>query len=268
MSNDQILQLVGGAILAFGMIILIIRILFIRRAVTTQGTVTDLESHHDREGGSSYSPVVTFSTPDGQSHQFSSNVASQPPAYQVGERVPVKYLANNPQRAKIGTPGSLWLLPAIFVAIGAGLLIWSTLFKDDEESAAQPAANVPSLARDIREGQTRITVVNQSESRVLISECVSIRDTQEGTLGITREVQLRLEGDKTLTFKATPYTGPKAYTVPIGASVGGSIFEGVQSLSGAVVFSGSGQNGVVNLSAPPLSVLGNWGCAAVELQRS
>lgn len=81
-------------------------------------------------------------------------------------------------------------------------------------------------------------------------------------------MQLRFEGDETLTLRADPYTGPTAYAVPNAASVGGTIFPGSQSANGAVVFLGTGQNGVVNLSAPPKSVSGNWDCTKVKLTSS
>jgi hypothetical protein len=265
MTDKQIVLMAGAVCVAFGLIFLVVRILFVRRAVTTQGTVTDLESHHDSEDGTTYTPVVSFVTADGQPIQFRSHVSSNPPSHQVGEMVPVKYLADKPQKAKMGTAPSLWWAPGLVLLVGAGLLIWGFLFQRDDGGAAETAGNAPGLARTLPSGQTRLSVVNQSDSEVLTAECVSIRDTQQGT---TREVALRLQGDKTLTLKVTPYTGPKAYTVPIGASVGGTIFEETQSPSGAVVFSGNGQNGVVNISALPLSVSGNWDCTTEELRRS
>jgi hypothetical protein len=266
MSDRELVLLGGAAVLAVALIWIVWRILFIRRAVTTQGTVTDMESHHDSESGTTYSPVVTFQTADGQSIQFSPNVSSSAPSHQIGETVPVKYLVNKPQDAKIGTPTSLWWAPALFAVAGVGLLVWGFFFLEDIEEQETTEANVPSLARQVPEGQTRLTVINQAEPRVLGANCASIRDIQQGNV---REVQILLEGDVTLILKAQPYTGPKAYTVPIGGSVGGTVLdEATQPPSGAIVFQGNGQNGVVNVSAQPLSVSGNWDCTKVELERS
>ena len=264
MSDKELFLLGGAAALVIALIFLVLRIRFLRRAVTTQGTVTGHDESTDSEGGTSYHPIVNFQTADGRAIQFTHDIGGSRSGYPVGETVPVKYLADNPQKARIGTATSLWWFPASVGVAGVGLLVWGLFFaKQFEEPLETDAAtNVPAVA-EVPAG-SRITIVDQANPKVTSAECVSIRDTQSGTI---RDVELRLDGDQTLTFKVSPYSGPKAYSVPTNASVGGTIFEG-RSPSGAVVFTGAGQNGVVNLSAAPKSVSGNWDCTKVELQRS
>jgi hypothetical protein len=117
---------------------------FVHRATRTQGTVTALVRHqsvnYSNTNGSignrstirySYQPVVQFQY--GSQHiQFSDSVASNPPAYHVGETVNVLYLESDPYEARIDSFTSLWFLPmlfggmgAIFLAVGTGMIFGS-----------------------------------------------------------------------------------------------------------------------------------------------
>lgn len=103
---------------------------FVARATRTQGTVTALVSQRSTGNNSvSYRPVVRFQAGE-QRIVFSSSVASNPPAYSVGETVEVLYLESNPYDAKIDSFSSLWFFPAllgamgaIFLALGGGLIL-------------------------------------------------------------------------------------------------------------------------------------------------
>lgn len=56
---------------------------------TATGTVVHLNEQSDSEGGCcTYVPVVEFNA-NGQVYSFEGNTASYPPAYELGERVPV-----------------------------------------------------------------------------------------------------------------------------------------------------------------------------------
>jgi hypothetical protein len=94
--------------------------LFVARATTAQGVVTDLVVVRDKDGGSdTYKPEVKFSTGDGKEIVFTSSFSSRPPAYDVGETVPVLYLPRQPQEARINGFGSLWLGCVILAGLGA-----------------------------------------------------------------------------------------------------------------------------------------------------
>lgn len=94
--------------------------IFVARATTAQGVVTELIVVRDKDGGSdTYKPAVKFTTPDGQEVNFTSSFSSRPPAYDVGESVPVLYLPGKPQEARLKGFGSLWLGPTILAGLGA-----------------------------------------------------------------------------------------------------------------------------------------------------
>ncbi len=117
---------------------------FVHRAARAQGTVTALVRHqstnYSNTNGSisrmptvrySYQPIVRFRY-GAQVIQFGDSVASNPPAYHVGETVSVLYLESDPYDARIESFMSLWLLPmifggigAIFLAVGAGMIFGS-----------------------------------------------------------------------------------------------------------------------------------------------
>jgi hypothetical protein len=117
---------------------------FVRRASRAQGIVTALVLHqstnYSNTNGSinnrpyvsdSYQPVVRFRHGT-QQVQFSDSLASNPPAYHVGETVNVLYLESDPYDARIESFTSLWFLPmvlggmgTIFLAVGAGMIVGS-----------------------------------------------------------------------------------------------------------------------------------------------
>lgn len=73
-------------------------------------------------------PVVRFQTQSGHTIQFSPSIAIRPAPYQVGERVSVLYLTNNPQQAQINRFVYLWFYVIIliffgFFMLGMGMMI-------------------------------------------------------------------------------------------------------------------------------------------------
>jgi uncharacterized protein DUF3592 len=94
--------------------------LFVAHATTAQGVVTDLVTVRDKDGGSdTYKPEVKFSTEEGKEITFTSSFSSRPPAYDVGESVPVLYLPRQPHEARIKGFGSLWSGCLILAGLGA-----------------------------------------------------------------------------------------------------------------------------------------------------
>lgn len=91
--------------------------------------------------------------------------------------------------------------------------------------------------------------------------CESVRDVKGGK---DREVRLIFAGGS-LTFRASPYTGPGAYTPGSNLEVGGTVFGNGDSLSGAVVFDQTGQAGAVNLVAGEKLATGAWDCSGVKV---
>jgi Protein of unknown function (DUF3592) len=74
--------------------------------------------------GSSYYPVVQFSTRKGSAVQFRDNVGSSPAAYQEGESVEVLYLPGMPESSATIDHGILnWLAPGILCIGGVFLAV-------------------------------------------------------------------------------------------------------------------------------------------------
>lgn len=93
---------------------------------TATGTVVRLEESDSSEGGCCvYSPVIEFMANNDQTYSFEGDTASYPPAYEVGEEVPVLYDPANPATAQINKWSERWLFPIIIIPamILAALLI-------------------------------------------------------------------------------------------------------------------------------------------------
>ena len=83
--------------------------------VTTPGTVVRLNEQSDAEGGCcTYVPVVDFNVND-RVYTFEGDNASDPPAYQVGEQVNVRYDPTNPNTAQIDSFFERWIFPIIII---------------------------------------------------------------------------------------------------------------------------------------------------------
>jgi len=65
-----------------------------------------------------YRAVVQFQTAQGQSVQWTESMASNPPAGQPGDEVPVKYDPADPEEARITKPFRLWFLPGLLGLLG------------------------------------------------------------------------------------------------------------------------------------------------------
>ena len=91
----------------------------------TTGVVIRMEESSSGEGGCCvYSPVVEFNA-NGQTYSFEGDNASDPPAYRVGEEVPVLYDPARPETAQINKWTERWLFPIIIIPamIFAALLV-------------------------------------------------------------------------------------------------------------------------------------------------
>lgn len=91
---------------------------FLATAVTTEGVVTEMVRSRSSDS-TTYSPVVEFTTESGELIEHSSTSGSNPPSYDVGEKVTVYYQPGQPHRAKISGFFSLWGLATIFGIMGS-----------------------------------------------------------------------------------------------------------------------------------------------------
>lgn len=99
----------------------------------TEGSVVGLD-HFD---GGAYSAVVEFEV-NGQVYGFEDDTASNPPKYEIGESVLVRYDRSNPNLAQIDSPVPLWLFPAcsvlilILALIGVNIWGWRAWKRGEE----------------------------------------------------------------------------------------------------------------------------------------
>jgi hypothetical protein len=90
---------------------------FVAKAVTSQGTVVDLIEQRDSDG-TTYSPVVRFSTPGGREITYTESFSGNPAPYDVGDTVEVLYSSDQPGKGRIKGFMSLWMGPVILTFIG------------------------------------------------------------------------------------------------------------------------------------------------------
>jgi hypothetical protein len=98
--------------------------MFYSKGVEVQGTVVRLESSSSSEGGTTYSPVFSY-TVDGQHYEYESVNSSNPPANKVGDVETLLVDPNNPGKARQNSFWELWLLPCILCPVSFFMIILS-----------------------------------------------------------------------------------------------------------------------------------------------
>jgi len=79
------------------------------------------ENDNQRVVSEAYYPVVRFTADDGHRRDVHLSEGSYPPAYEVGDKVKVRYNPEHPLEARIDSSGSnilMWILPAITGVLG------------------------------------------------------------------------------------------------------------------------------------------------------
>jgi uncharacterized protein DUF3592 len=89
------------------------------KASSTTGTITGYVSYQDSDGDTLYKPEASFVTSQGENINFTSNVGSSFRGKDIGEKVEILYMPDNPQKAKMNTGSEMWFLPGIFTGIGS-----------------------------------------------------------------------------------------------------------------------------------------------------
>lgn len=121
------LAAMGAIFLAVGVGVGITTVRFVSDAKRTDGVVVDLVWRSGSKGGSTAAPVVSYEV-DGKTYKFTSSTSSRPPAYDVGEGVPVLYDPERPSEGRIDGFMELYMLPLAFGIFGvvssAAVAIW------------------------------------------------------------------------------------------------------------------------------------------------
>ena len=99
-------------------------LIFIGRSVTTTSTVVELRENHDDDVGMTYAPVFTFVLKNGSAQTVASNAGTAPPAFEVGDKVLVRYEPNDPSNAAIE---GLWQTWGFSVGFGIAVVVMTLL---------------------------------------------------------------------------------------------------------------------------------------------
>jgi Protein of unknown function (DUF3592) len=125
----------GGLLIASGSVFLLIALIsllyfwhFIRTAAHTDGKIIQMLEQKDNDQ-TAYFPVFSFHDAQGAEHTIHSSSGDFPPAYEVGDTVPVLYSTTNPAEAKIDSFFSIWGISLVTGILGgidlpAGLVVW------------------------------------------------------------------------------------------------------------------------------------------------
>jgi len=105
---------VGIVLLVFAAFFMLMEQSFLARALSANGTLIDY-SHTSR--GSSC-PIIEFTAHSGEQVRYHSNICSNPPAYQPGQKVKVYYDPNNPKDAQSAGAWGQYTVTIILVLIG------------------------------------------------------------------------------------------------------------------------------------------------------
>ena len=119
----------GGSLLGLALISLIRTRRFLKTAIDASGTVVGFQGTGDPEG--TVEPVIQFEPATGGLIKFSDRVASNPPEYDVGDVVAVKYNPERPSMARINKISRLYFTPGVLTIVsapivGLGLLLLAT----------------------------------------------------------------------------------------------------------------------------------------------
>ena len=108
----------GGIVVGCGFAIYTASWLY--RSIPGRGTIVELVPTTSQEGTAiSYAPRFSFRAGDGRLFTVTSSVMSNPPEFQVGEEVRVRYIRTDPTSAKLDYLWQLWLVSAVCAGLGA-----------------------------------------------------------------------------------------------------------------------------------------------------
>ncbi len=105
-------------------------IFFLRLSQKANGTVVNLKtkrfrtSHRCREV---YLPVVEFEPVANRKIRITATIGSNPPDYQIGDFVTVRFFQKRPGGGRIDSFWEMWFIPTIFFAVGLAVFVTAIL---------------------------------------------------------------------------------------------------------------------------------------------
>lgn len=109
----------GLGALATGCGFAIYRSVWLFRSIPERGTVTRVSEVVDQQNNTvNYAPTFTFKALDGHVFSVTSGVASNPPSFEIGEEVRIRYIGGNPRSAEIDSFWQLWFVEVVLGGLG------------------------------------------------------------------------------------------------------------------------------------------------------
>ena len=147
----RLLPLIGWALLALAFFLALRADEARREWIRVEGEIVGFA------GDDSRAPVVEYVTPEGETRRKTGDVASNPRAGKVGDRVPVLINPDDPETVRLGTPLELWFLPGLLGAMGGLFVMVLTL-----TSAAAGGGRLPG-----QPGARRLQRLRETGERVM-----------------------------------------------------------------------------------------------------
>jgi hypothetical protein len=104
---------------------------FTHVALHATGTVIEMQQQVDKDGVIAYAPTFSFVDVAGVQYTVSSGFFQSPPAFHIGDTVPILYLSSDPRAARIDSYWQVWGLPSLlailggfFLAVGLIVILW------------------------------------------------------------------------------------------------------------------------------------------------
>ena len=148
------MAVVGALMLGSGAFMAVKQKQFIDSAVRVEGTVIELDKRYSSSSSSSnthhrdkvtYAPIFTYTDTTGALHKVVSSFSTNPPTYQIGEKVTVLYDPQKPSQGELGDLFSQWGFSGIVGGIGLILLLCGAIgranYKPPVAEATVPAEN-------------------------------------------------------------------------------------------------------------------------------
>jgi hypothetical protein len=126
--QSRILRLLGGLTTAGAIVWIVLRAAFLWSAMPAHGVVDHVEQRSD---SSVWHARFSYADLDGRRHTAETSFLSPSicPSLRVGNSVPVRYSATNPDDALITTADTLWIYPGFIFAVGVFFLFGGTGFR-------------------------------------------------------------------------------------------------------------------------------------------
>jgi hypothetical protein len=155
----RVLLVCGVATLVTGLGFVMYTTVWLLRSVPGRATVVDLVPNvpgqsaviDGGDGNVPYSARFKFKADDGKVYVATAGVATNPPSFEIGEEVRVRYLPTDPTSARLSYFWQLWLEPVLCAVLGVFFTGIGCLFlRRERRSSLLSSQSRPASASSLR----------------------------------------------------------------------------------------------------------------------